>query len=318
MSRGQTRQPPGIPAGGQYAAQPRSRAGIDLDHGNAGGSGWPALAYEECQWHPRADQAGISRSVRARHHGPYLAAVAPQIAELPIDLPTDTMALAEDASVQIARFDAEIGTELAPFSSILLRSESASSSMIERLSSGAKQIALAEAGNREKRNATEIVGNVSAMRAAIELADDISAESILAMHRALLAETHPEIAGRWRTEQVWVGGDEYGPHGAAYIAPHHDRVPAEIDDLVDFARRDDIPVLVQAALAHAQFETIHPFPDGNGRTGRALLHSMLKGKELTRNVTVPISAGLLTDTASYFDALTAYRAGDPVPIVTRT
>jgi len=148
-------------------------------------------------------------------------------------------------------------------------------------------------------------------------ADDISTDSILAMHHALLNEIHPEMAGRWRAEQVWIGGDSYGPHGADYIAPHHGRVPAAMDDLVAFARRDNVPVLVQASLTHAQFETIHPFPDGNGRTGRAMLHSMLKNKELTRNVTVPISAGLLTDTESYFDALTSYRRGDPVPIVER-
>jgi Fic family protein len=68
-------------------------------------------------------------------------------------------------------------------------------------------------------------------------------------------------------------------------------------------------------VAHAQFETIHPFADGNGRTGRALVHSLLRGKALTRKVTVPVSAGLLADTEAYFDSLTAYRRGDPEPIV---
>ena len=57
--------------------------------------------------------------------------------------------------------------------------------------------------------------------------------------------------------------------------------------------------------------------DGNGRTGRALIHAMLRGHGLTRNVTVPVSAGLLTDTNGYFDALTAYRDGDPAPIIER-
>ena len=76
-------------------------------------------------------------------------------------------------------------------------------------------------------------------------------------------------------------------------------------------------MLAQAAIAHAQFETIHPFPDGNGRTGRALIHAMLRGHGLTRNVTVPVSAGLLTDTQAYFDSLTAYRRGEPAAIVER-
>jgi len=94
-------------------------------------------------------------------------------------------------------------------------------------------------------------------------------------------------------------------------------VPAVIDDLVEFMRRDDLAVLPQAALAHAQFETIHPFADGNGRTGRALVHCLLRGKRLTRQVIVPVSAGLLTDTKRYFDVLTAYRSGDIAPTVER-
>jgi Fic family protein len=189
--------------------------------------------------------------------------------------------------------------------------------MIENLTAGAKAIALAELGSREKRNATEIVGNVSAMRAALDLADALDAEAILAMHAALMWHVHPDIAGQWRTEQVWIGGTSFGPHQATFIPPHHAQVPDLIDDVVAFLRRTDLPLLVQAAIAHAQFETIHPFPDGNGRTGRALIHSLLRGRGLTRNVTVPVSAGLLTDTAGYFDALTAYRDGDVTPIVVR-
>jgi Fic family protein len=209
-----------------------------------------------------------------------------------------------------------MGAEIAPFGAILLRSESSSSSKIENLTSGAKAIALAELGNDDTLNASEIVANVRAMQAAVDLADRLDADAVLAMHRALMRRHHPETAGRWRTEQVWIGGGDFGPHGAAFVAPHHERVPAAIADLIRFVQRDDLPVLAHAALAHAQFETIHPFTDGNGRTGRALIHSMLRAKALTRNVTVPVSAGLLTDTDAYFAALTAYRRGDPARIVT--
>lgn len=79
--------------------------------------------------------------------------------------------------------------------------------------------------------------------------------------------------------------------------------------------RDDFPVLAHAAIAHAQFETIHPFPDGNGRTGRALIHAMLVKHGLVQNVTVPVSAGILADVDAYFDALTEYRRGNPNDIV---
>jgi Fic family protein len=259
----------------------------------------------------------MSSRVRERHSGPYQAARAPEIAGQALTLTAEVTALAEDASVEIARFDAELGAEVAPFASVLLRSESASSSKIENLTSGAKSIAMAELGSRDKRNATQIVGNVAAMLAALALADRLDEDAVLAMHEALLAGIQPDIAGRWREEQVWIGGDSFGPHGAAFIPPPHDQVPALMADLVAFMRRTDLPLLAQAAVAHAQFETIHPFSDGNGRTGRALIHAMLRAHGLTRNVTVPVSAGLLVDTGGYFDALTAYRDGDPIKIIIR-
>jgi Fic family protein len=86
-------------------------------------------------------------------------------------------------------------------------------------------------------------------------------------------------------------------------------------DLVAFANRADLPVLAHTALAHAQFETIHPFPDGNGRTGRALVQAMLRHHGLTTGTTIPVSAGLLSSLESYFGALAAWRDGDPDPIV---
>ena len=60
------------------------------------------------------------------------------------------------------------------------------------------------------------------------------------------------------------------PIGASFVAPHDEHVPALIDDLSAFAADTSVPPLVSVAVAHAQFETIHPFSDGNGRTGRAL------------------------------------------------
>jgi len=256
-----------------------------------------------------------SRTLRRRHADPYQAAVPPQIAKLDVQLPTAAIAAADEASTEIARFDAEMGAEIAPFAAILLRSESASSSKIENLTSGAKAIALAELGGDDRQNASEIVANVHAMQAAIDLADRLDEAAVLAMHAALMQRNHPDEAGRWRTEQVWIGGGDFGPHGAAFVPPHNERVPEAMTDLMSFVRRDDLPVLAHAALAHAQFETIHPFADGNGRTGRALVHSMLRARGLTRNVTVPVSAGVLTDTDAYFAALMAYRQGDATRIV---
>lgn len=275
---------------------------------------WPSVTWESHDWTPTIPVELLSRRVRERHAGPYRAAIAPPIAEQTVCLPSDVLAAADAATVEIARFDTLVGADLTPFGAILLRTESASSSQIEHLTSGAKAIALAEIGGTDQRNAVEIVGNVRAMRTAMNVAGEIDERLLLEMHAALMVH-EPESAGRWRSQQVWIGGDNVGPHGAAFVAPHHARVPGSIDDLLRFIRRDDIPALAHTALAHAQFETIHPFIDGNGRTGRAMMHAMLRSKGVTEQATVPIAAGLLTRVDDYFAALTAYRAGDLAPIV---
>lgn len=275
---------------------------------------WPSLGYEERPWQSLQDAYG-SRTQKRPTTGPYLAAVPPFIADLRFHLDGELQALTEEAASELARFDAEVGQVAAPFASILLRTESASSSEIENLSSGARQIALAELGAHSSRNAQLIVGNVRAMQAALNLAETIDGPAILEIHRALLEESRPDIVGHWRQQQVWIGGGSLGPHTAQFVPPHHDRVGPLMDDFAAFANRVDLPVLAQTAIAHAQFETIHPFPDGNGRVGRALIQAMLRGGQLTRNVAIPVSAGLLQDTGSYFDALSAYHTGDIAPIV---
>ncbi|WOP18823.1 Fic family protein [Raineyella sp. LH-20] len=114
---------------------------------------------------------------------------------------------------------------------------------------------------------------------------------------------------------MWIGGQS--PVTAAHVGVHPAAVESDIADLVGFIRRDDIQPLVQAAIAHAQFETVHPFTDGNGRTGRALVSAILRRRAVTKHMSVPISSGLLVDTEEYFAALTAYRQGDLAPIVER-
>lgn len=275
---------------------------------------WPSTGAESIPWAPAVDERKplTPHSASAR---PYEAAVLPPIASLDIPLAGATFALADEASTEIARFDAEVGTGVAPYAPLLLRSESAASSRIENVFASATSIALAEVGAPVEHDAAIIVANTRAMEVSLALADRLDEQAILDVHEVLLESSHPEWVGHWRDQQVWIGGSGFGPHDARFVPPHHERVPEAMADLVAFMRRDDIPVLAQAAVAHAQFETVHPFPDGNGRTGRALIHSLLRAKRLTLAVTVPISAGLLADTTAYFEALTAYRHGDPAPIV---
>jgi Fic family protein len=279
-----------------------------------GDTSWPALGYETLDWHI---QSGVpmSNTARRRHDQPYEAAITPDIADIVPTVSPEVLAAAEEASFAIVRFDEQHGARIVPFSSILLRSESAASSRIEQLTASARAIALAELGDESRKNATMIVSNARAMQAALDFADHLDASNIIEMQAALLGDQHPEWVGKWRDRQVWIGGGRYGPHDSLFTPPHHDRVPAAMDDLVAFAERDDIQALVHAALVHAQFETIHPFPDGNGRTGRAIVHALLRRRGITRNVTVPISAGLLVDVDAYFGSLGDYRRGNVEPII---
>ncbi|MFB9376586.1 Fic family protein [Kineococcus gynurae] len=279
---------------------------------------WPAVGWAEHPWRSSVPPELVSRAVREAHRGPYRSAVPPGIATRSPRLPVPLLGAAENAAVGIARFDAEhAGTPL-PFSALLLRSESASSSQIENITSGARALALAAIdATGAPRNAGLVLGNVRAMEAAVERAGNLGVAAVLDMHAALLNETEPAHAGTFRTEQVWLGGSGFGPHQADFVPPHAELVPDLVADLMEFLRRDDLPVLVQAAVAHAQFETIHPFVDGNGRTGRALVHALLRRRGLARRVVVPVSAGLLRETDAYVDALGAYRRGDPEPIVAR-
>lgn len=248
-------------------------------------------------------------------YGTYHPAVPANLTGLVLDFPPPVFAEAESACHEITRFDAELGGEIAPFAAVLLRSESAASSQIENLTASARAIAEAELpGGKAKRNAEMIVANTAAIQAAVALSHTVDADAILAMHRALMVNEPRHTPGEFRTEPVWIGGGST-PIGATFVGPRHELVDGAIDDLIAFAQRGDVPVLPQIAVAHAQFETIHPFTDGNGRTGRALVHAMLRNKGLTRQVTVPLSAGLLADTGAYFAALTAYRDGDAARIV---
>jgi Fic family protein len=276
---------------------------------------WPPIGHEQLIWDSRSSGAAISRADQQRAHGRYAAAVPPQIADLDYVVPADLAGPLEDAAAELARYDAEMSASPAPLDAVLLRSESAASSQIENLTASARSIGLAELGDASRSNASLVVANAHAMRCALDLAADLTPATVLAMHRALLGQSDPDIAGAWRTEPVWIGRSSLSPVGADYVAPRAERIEPLVEDLMRYARRVDQPVLAQAALAHAQFETIHPFPDGNGRTGRALLHAMLRHHRLSRHVTVPVSAGLLSDVAGYHAALTAYRAGDPDSVV---
>jgi len=281
------------------------------------GPSWPATTVEARDW--TSILAGLSGRQRAKIRPTYEATVTPAIAAVEsIEMSGGAAADLAEAEATIERFDASVGAALSGFAVIALRTEAVASSRIENLSASATSIALAEhlpQTQRGKSNAEAISANVATLRDAMERDTPIDSDEIIEIQRILLEQHAPQLTGKFRDEQVWIGGSNYSPHGADHVAPHHDRVAAAIDDWAAFAQRQDLGRLAHIAVAHAQFETIHPFSDGNGRTGRVIVQRMLRRSDLTTETILPISAGLLTDIDRYFAALNDYQHGLVEPII---
>lgn len=193
----------------------------------------------------------------------------------------------------------------------LLRQEAVASSRIEGLRLSHKNLAEATFDPKlASANAAAVLGNVRAMRAALAIGDTprrISVDTLLAIHRELFKGTSDApIAGRLRTSQNWIGHPN-NPYRAKFIPVPEADVPPLLEDLTTFIGRNDLPALVQAAVAHAQFETIHPFEDGNGRVGRALIQLVLRRRGIAPRYVPPISLVLAANYDAYVDGLTTYR-----------
>jgi Fic family protein len=227
-----------------------------------------------------------------------------------------------DAERAIAVLDAQASALLdtEALARILLRAECEASSRIEGIEVGARRLLRAEAAidlgeQPTDMTAAEVVGNIEAMASAIQEIDPedpITVDLLLRFHGRLLSGTRLEAyAGRTRDEQNWIGGSDHNPCSAAFIPPPPEYVSDLLEDLCRFCNDDALPVVAQAAMAHAQFETIHPFIDGNGRTGRALIHFVLRRRGLAARVLPPISLVLATWTNDYVQGLQATRYRGP-------
>lgn len=275
---------------------------------------WPSITYETCAWNRDYDDLALIPKGRRRKILPtYEAAVPAAIAQQAVSLSPELERRIAEVEVAVARFDEAQGARDWDLPALLLRSESSSSSQIERLTSSVSNVALAELTEKAPANALLIAGNVAAMREAVGQSGPVNIGSICGIHDALMAGAAEQQG--LRDEQVWIGGSPYSPHGASFVPPYEKRIPGCLDDLIAFGGREDVSPVAKAAIFHAQFETIHPFADGNGRTGRALVHRMLANDEILLHSTLPVSAGLLHDVGRYMEALDAYHAGDIEPMI---
>lgn len=207
--------------------------------------------------------------------------------------------------------------DLAGIARFLLRSEAIASSKIEGIAPSVKQVAVAELSADERmphvQDAAQLVANnlttVEAARDELAKCDEVTLGHLIRVHAALLRD-QPERHGI-RKVQNWIGGSDHHPLDAEFVPPSPDAVLPAMQDLLDYLHTAAHAPLVQAALVHAQFETIHPFVDGNGRVGRALIHTVLTRRGLTPRAILPVSLVLSTMRSQYVEGLTRYRHDAP-------
>ncbi len=255
---------------------------------------------------------------RDRRGCDYDSYLADPLAAWELSIPADVAADIADAEEAVRALN-QAGTthvSLEGLARFLLRAESVGSSRIEGLEAAARRLARAEAaialgGDADDRVAVEVIGNIAAMESAVELAagaDPFELDDLLSVHRTLMDNSPtPGLGGAVREEQNWIGGSSFNPCRATFVPPPPEHLPGLLTDLLAYVNGDEHSPLVQAAIAHAQFETLHPFADGNGRTGRALIHVVFRRRGLAPTFVPPISLVLATWSSDYVDSLMTFR-----------
>lgn len=195
----------------------------------------------------------------------------------------------------------------------LLRSEAIASSYIEGIAPTPRNVALAELALDEdirglSETARDVARNMTIVRDASDVLarkESVTLDDIEALQTSLVPAP-PDLRGL-RSTQNWIGGSSHHPLEAAHVPPPPGEVVELLEDLVRYMAGAAHSPIVQAALVHAQFETIHPFPDGNGRVGRALIHTVLTRRGLTADAILPVSLVLATLHSEYIAGLEAFR-----------
>lgn len=251
---------------------------------------------------------------RARASFTYRAFVPDPVVAIDPAVPFETHELIAGAEAAVAALNGDPRVAgLEAIGPLLLRSEAIASSRIEGYELSQRNLARALIDPRAaKGTARAVAANVVAMEEAIALGEagrPLTPDDVLAIHRTLMAAEPRARPGELRAEQNWIGGRLDSPVDARYVPPPETEVGRLVEDLAAFLNREDLPAAAQAAIAHAQFETIHPFLDGNGRVGRCLVHVVLRRRGVAPAFVPPVSIVLAARPGAYVEGLVGYREG---------
>lgn len=256
----------------------------------------------------------LGRTVAITWRGrPLEAFVADRLAVLDFELPERVVRATERAVSALQRADDRIGRGFETLARLLLRAEGVASSHIEGVRAPAELVAVAEVDAEGIDSSSAwVADNLAVVDAALAHARSgkaLGARDLNAWHRRLMVHGSlpGELVGRFRRTQNWVGGAT--PREAAYVPAPAEHVAELMRDLIRFSNASRLDPVTAAAIVHAQFETIHPYGDGNGRLGRVLI-----GWTLARRTGVaippPVSVVMARDVGGYLSGLTRYREGD--------
>lgn len=274
--------------------------------------------YERAIW----ISEGSGQSRRQRASGAYERYVPTPLRDRDLSLDADVSGDVSRAEVAVARLndDAAFLHNTEGVARLLLRAESVSSSHIEGLSIGARRLLRAEfasgreGGVRADAGAIAIIGNIHAMEEALQAAaaqPRVTVGTFCGIHEQLCRGTSLERwGGAVRERQNWIGGSSYNPIGADFVPPAPELVQGLLEDLAEFCNDGVISPVEQAAVAHAQFENIHPFVDGNGRVGRALIHLVLRRRGIAPRFVPPVSLTLATRSRDYIACVNGFAFDD--------
>lgn len=231
------------------------------------------------------------------------------------DLDTRTARALERAAGALERADLHLPERFEPLFLLLLRAEGIASSNIEGVRAPLDEVAAAEMEPALGGPAAEVAQNLHAVVEAVRDASraPLTVTALNRWHSTLMQGAPrilPSHVGVIRDVQSWIGGRS--PRDAAYVAPPAMLVPALLEDLVVFANRDDVDPVAQAAVAHVQFESIHPYADGNGRIGRVLIGWILT-RRLGLHTPPAVSARISRNRDGYLSQMTLWRQGTQGP-----
>ncbi len=241
---------------------------------------------------------------------------APLPPDPPVAFTGELPSLLSAADRALGRLDGSVLTLPNPdlFVFMYVRKEAVLSSQIEGTQSSLQDLLAAEAHlfDLGTGDVDEVLNYVRAMNAGLaRLATlPVSVRLIREIHAELMKDVrgHRLQPGELRTSQNWIGPGGADLANAAFVPPPHHVVPEALGDLERFLhQQDDLPPLVKIALAHVQFETIHPFLDGNGRVGRLLITFLLTERGVLHKPVLYLSHYFKAHRAAYYDHLQAVR-----------